>query len=228
MIIKTLLNQQYCVLCGSSCQQQICQICYLSLHHHNSIDRNRCPRCQIERRPKQLECDNCKENTFVFSRIIAAYDYGYPLERVLHQLKYNNKLEFSTLLSQLFWSRIRRQIAALPDAIIPVPLHPNKHKLRGFNQVHELIREFTNLHPEITAITARRIKETKQQAQLNRAARISNLKNAFVIDANIRNKDVVIIDDVITTGSTANEIAKLCKQLGAHDVQIWCLMRAQH
>lgn len=223
-----LLPTHYCVLCAGSATQQICQTCYSSLIKHDTIDRNRCPRCLIERSPKQLDCENCKENKFVFSRIVAAYDYGYPLEKILHQLKYANKLEYSTLLSQLFWSRISRQISFLPDAIIPVPLHANKHKLRGFNQVHEIMREFCILHPEISIINAKRIKETKQQAQLNRISRIANLKNAFEIDENINGKKIVIIDDVITTGSTVNEIAKLCKQLGANDIQIWCLMRAQH
>lgn len=228
-LTKIVLHQQYCVLCNSqTINQQICISCYKDLTKPQLIERNRCWRCQIERSPNQLECINCLENQFVFDRIISAFDYGYPIEQILQKLKYSSKLEYSTLLSQLFWSRIGAKTSRLPDTIIPVPLHPNKHKLRGFNQSNELIREFHFLNPHIPIVQAKRIKETQQQAKLNRVSRISNMANAFCIDENLKNKSIAIIDDVITTGTTVNELAKLCHKLGASRIEVWCLMRAQH
>lgn len=143
------------------------------------------------------------------------------------QLKYSGRLDYSNLLSQLFWNGIARHLHKLPDIIIPIPLHNKKHKQRGFNQSYELIREFTRLNPGVTVARVKRTKNTLQQANLNREQRISNIAGAFTITGNnLSNKVVAIIDDVVTTGSTVNELAKLCKSLGAKEVEIWCLMRA--
>lgn len=223
---KLILLEQNCVLCGCTNEEQICQDCYQSLTQKDSSLR--CQRCLIKLPPKEISCANCKENNFNFERIISAFEYGFPLDKILHQLKYNGKIDYTTLLSQLFWSQITRQIKYLPDVIIPVPLHPRKHKLRGFNQVHELLREFKQLHPSVKLLQIQRNKETLQQASLNRQQRLSNLNNAFTINADLSGKKIVIVDDVVTSGSTVNEIAKLCKQLGAVQVETWCLMRAQH
>ena len=223
---KVILLEQNCVLCGCSNDQQICQDCYHRLISHDN--HYHCPRCLIQLAPKELHCTNCHENNFQFERVISAFEYGFPLDKILHQLKYNHKIEYTTLLSQLSWSQIARQIQRLPEVIIPVPLHPKKHKLRGFNQVHELLREFRQLNPQVQLIQAQRTKETQAQATLNRQQRLSNLNNAFSIQADLRGKSIAIVDDVVTSGTTVNELAKLCQQLGAAHVEIWCLMRAQH
>jgi ComF family protein len=229
LLTRTLLREQYCVLCNSKTdQQQICKSCYHNLVNTQPRQHNRCWRCLAERSPKQLECQNCIENQFVFDRIIAAFDYGFPIEQILQRLKYSAKLEYSTFLSQLFWSRIGAKISRLPDIIIPVPLHQNKHKLRGFNQTDELIREFCSLNPDVKIVAAKRTKETQQQARLKRIGRIANMANAFEIHENLRGKNIAIIDDVVTTGTTVNELAKMCKKRGANTVEIWCLMRAGH
>ena len=94
--------------------------------------------------------------------------------------------------------------------------------------MHELLREFRQLNPQVQLIQAHRTKETQAQATLNRQQRLSNLNNAFSIQANLRGKSIAIVDDVVTSGTTVNELAKLCQQLGAAHVEIWCLMRAQH
>lgn len=145
----------------------------------------------------------------------------------MHRLKYQGKIEYTTLLSQLFWSGISQHLTKLPNIIIPVPLHPNKHKQRGFNQVHELLREFIYANPQVPQLKIRRSKETAQQASLNRTQRINNISGAFEIDADLTKLHIAIIDDVVTSGATVNELAKVCKQSGAQQVDIWCLMRAQ-
>lgn len=94
--------------------------------------------------------------------------------------------------------------------------------------MHELLREFLQLNPTLKPLQIQRNKETLQQASLNRQQRLSNLSKAFTVNHDLNGKKVVIVDDVVTSGSTVNEIAKLCKQLGAVQVEIWCLMRAQH
>lgn len=229
LLTRIILSTQYCVLCGSKTNsQQICNYCYQDLMRQATMTPQRCWKCLIKMQPHQIVCSNCSENKFIFDRIVAAFDYGFPLDQILQQLKYRTKLEYSALLSQLFYAKISTQITHLPDIIIPVPLHPKKHKLRGFNQTHEILREFANLHPKVRILYATRSKETQPQATLNRGERIANLHNAFRIHENLSGKSVAIIDDVVTTGTTVNELARECRKLGADKVEIWCLMRAQH
>jgi ComF family protein len=173
-------------------------------------------------------CNNCIDNSFVFDRLIATFDYGFPLNNLLHELKYKRRLNYSQFISGIFYRRLCSQITHLPHAIIPVPLHKDRHNERGFNQTHEIIREFTTKHPQVRIIQAYRAKATQQQAKLNRYARIVNMHNAFSIPMRLDNLDVAIIDDVVTTGTTINELARLCKQLGANKVEVWCLLRAQN
>jgi len=226
LISKFLLLEQYCIFCGCQCDKQICKDCYISVI--KPVNRIACPKCLIYLPPKEIKCQNCADNYFYFDRIITGFEYKFPLDQILHQIKYQGKLEYSTVLSQLFWNTIAIHLHKLPDVIIPVPLHHSKHKLRGFNQVYELLREFKDLYPQVPIIKAIRNKETLQQANLNRQQRITNLAGAFKIDFPLNNKHVTIVDDVVTTGTTVNELAKLCKDMGAHQVDVWCLMRAQH
>ncbi|MDD3267577.1 MAG: ComF family protein [Burkholderiales bacterium] len=225
-LLKLILQDQYCILCATQTKnQQICHDCNTSLGYQTPSP-NTCWRCLAHKSPAQLICDNCHDNQFHFERIITAFNYEFPLEQILHQLKYHGKIEYTNLLSQLFWSRISQQIQSLPDVIIPVPLHVNKLKIRGFNQSYELLHEFKQLNSKTLIIDAKRIKNTKSQANLSRDARMHNIKDAFVINDNLQGKYVVIIDDVVTTGSTVSELSRICKLQGADKVEVWCLMRA--
>lgn len=223
-IDKLIIPEPQCVLCTSVSQEAICRDCYQALVRLPL--QSRCPRCLWTLPPKEISCSNCKEHQFQFDRIIASYSYAFPLDKVLQQLKYHEKIEYTTALSQLFWSAIAPHLTKLPDAIIPVPLHHKKHKIRGFNQVHELLREFHQLNPQVPILNITRHKETQPQATLNRLQRAHNLANAFEIKADLRGKHIALVDDVVTTATTVNELAKLCKQRGATQVDVWCLMRA--
>ena len=224
-INQIILFEQVCIFCGAKAQKQFCNDCYHSLYLNKS--HNYCPCCLIYFPPKEIICQNCTKYNFAFERIISAYDYIFPLNKVLHQLKYFAKLEYSTALSQLFYLGISKKLTSLPDIIIPVPLHPRKHRQRGFNQVLELLRVFNQIHPDILQLRCIRSIDTIPQANLNRAKRILNLRNAFKITASLQNKHIVIVDDVVTSGTTVNELALLCKKAGAKKIEVWCLMRVQ-
>lgn len=226
IVLKLISQHQYCVLCGlQSSNQQICHPCNISLQNQK-ID-SRCWKCLATKSPNELGCLNCHENKFNFDKIFAAFDYTFPLEHILHSFKYFGKIEYSSILAQLFWSRISGQIQKLPDIIIPVPLHINKLKTRGFNQSYELLNEFKQLNQQISIIQAYRTKETMPQAHLSRHERMINIKDSFKINHILYNKHVVIVDDVVTTGYTVSELSRLCKELGAYKVEVWCLMRAK-
>lgn len=225
-INKIVLPIENCAICLCSCESQICNDCYGSLIKQTPITK--CWKCQIIKSPNEITCKNCIENNFVFDKLVTAFDYISPLNHILHKVKYENNLHYINLLSTLFYKRIIQQVTHLPDVIITIPLHPNKQNLRGFNQVDELSNIFLKNHPAINKIIANRVKETTSQATLNRYSRITNMHGAFQIDENLSNKSIAIIDDVVTSGSTVNEMARSCKKLGANKVEVWCLMRAQN
>lgn len=223
---QILIWEQQCILCGCKSHNQLCHECILNMEMERNLPR--CPKCLIYLPPKEIRCANCQENHFYFDRIIAACEYKFPLTHVLHRLKYQEQLEYSQTLSQLFLQRITARLTHLPEMIIPVPLHPTRQKERGFNQSQELLRDFHKHYSKIPIVQALRTKATQSQATLNRSERLRNLENAFAINANLKNKHIVLVDDVVTTGTTVNELARLCKQLGARQVDVWCLMRANH
>ena len=124
---QLILPNEYCVLCQTASLNQICADCYNSLIDYTPT--NKCWKCQIIKSPIEIYCRNCIENSFVFDRVVAAFDYKSPLDKILHQIKYNHKLNYVTLVSELFYSRISQQIQHLPDVMIPIPLHDKKLKL---------------------------------------------------------------------------------------------------
>lgn len=223
---RLLIWEQRCILCGDQSQQQLCPECFATLKVERHLPR--CPNCLIYLPPKEIHCQNCQDNNFYFDRIIAACEYKFPLTHVLHQLKYHSRLEYSNSLSQIFQQRLAAQLTHLPDLLIPVPLHISRQQQRGFNQSMELLRQFHRHYPQIPIIQITRAKATQSQATLNRTQRLHNLKDAFLVNHNLENKHIALIDDVVTTGTTVNELARLCKQRGARQVDVWCLMRANH
>ena len=225
LLEKILLFEQSCILCHVSCEQQICADCYTALPWTQL--RPACPICRLYLTPKEIRCSNCSRNNFHFNQIICGFEYAFPLDKLLHHLKYQGKIEYSRLLSHLFWAGIAVDCYPLPDLIIAVPLHRHKQQQRGFNQVDELLREFSQRHPEVRQLSIKRHKETVPQATLKREERIINLAGAFFIDSDLKQQHIAIVDDVVTTATTVNELAQQCRRLGAKRIDVWCLMRTQ-
>jgi ComF family protein len=217
--------QLSCILCHSNGQAPICQLCERSL---NKINRSTsCYRCLASRSSNHLLCSDCLTNPIYFTRVIAGYKYATPLTNLVAALKYQGRIDYSSALSYLLLKGITPELHELPAAIIPVPLHPQKQKSRGFNQVHELIRGICATYPQLRLIQALRIRLTPAQVSLTRSARSHNLAGAFYCPTNLTNLKVALIDDVVTTATTCNELAKACLSAGAKEVEVWCLMRAQ-
>ncbi|HQY22412.1 MAG TPA: hypothetical protein PK389_01455 [Gammaproteobacteria bacterium] len=123
--------------------------------------------------------------------------------------------------------RVVTQNRELPEAIIPVPLHIDRLRKRGFNQALELlwpIHKKTKIPVVFDACV--RIRKTTAQAQLDKTRRKRNLKSAFQIVKPIPFEHVAIMDDVVTTGSTVNALTQVLKEAGVTTVDIWCICRA--
>jgi ComF family protein len=146
------------------------------------------------------------------------------VDALLHSLKYHANLAMASVLADLLTARIDPD--ALPDFIVPMPLHPARLRARGFNQALEISRRVSRksgvaLLPDI----CRRIKDTPSQTGLPWKEREKNIRNAFSCEADLRGKHVAMLDDVMTTGATFNELAKALRKSGAAQVSGWVVAR---
>lgn len=154
---------------------------------------------------------------------------------MVHQLKFNEKITFSRTLSEMMlkcWISKTEEINSVGiidklDCLLPVPLHKSRMRQRGFNQSIELSRVISkglNVPVECTAVN--RTRSTESQRGLNITQRRKNIKGAFEVVKKISVDYVLIIDDVMTTGSTVNELARVLKKNGVKQVGVLCLARA--
>ena len=118
--------------------------------------------------------------------------------------------------------------ARLPDAIVPVPLALRRYRQRGYNQASELalsIRRITGV--PVKSDVAIRQHETAEQAGLDRKARRRNVTGAFAVAAPLQVRHVAILDDVVTTGSTVRELARVLRRSGAERLEVWAIARTE-
>jgi len=114
----------------------------------------------------------------------------------------------------------------LPAAIIPIPLHQNRLKQRGFNQAAEIARPISKaLKIPLIVNGLVRFKETQSQSNLGAFERRRNVNNAFRSKKYFKNQDIAVIDDVMTTGNTVYEFCKVLKKQGARRISVWCCAR---
>ena len=141
--------------------------------------------------------------------------------------KYGNMLNLSNTFGQFLSDKVA--LSALNchvDLIIPMPMHPARIKERGFNQAHEIAKVLTkNCKEQLDFKSAERIKLTPPQASLPLKARVKNIKGAFKVSGDLSGKRIAIVDDVMTTGASLNELAITLKKAGASHVECWVIAR---
>jgi ComF family protein len=158
-----------------------------------------------------------------FDAITAAFIYEWPLAPLIQRYKYAGNLALAGVFARALASRINTAV----DVIIPMPLAPRRLAERGFNQALEIARVVSRVSQTTLAPTAcRRVLESVPQATLPWKERARNIRGAFVCDADLRGKRVAIIDDVLTTGATINELARNLRKAGAIEIQGWVVARA--
>jgi ComF family protein len=207
-------------------QELYCLNCEASLPY---IDQA-CVRCS-EPLPHSSTCPNCQKNPPYFSRCIALCDYQYPISTALKNIKQTLHAPETKKLSALLAKRLKRVYRAqtLPSIVIPIPAHPLKILRRGFNQsaliAHRLCSELsmTHLHQGICY----RTQLGKPQKTQNRAQRLKLLSHTFAVRNSdlIEGKSLAIVDDITTTGATANALSKCLVEAGAKSVDLWCIAK---
>jgi len=216
-----------CLACGQRIEEQtqvICENCEIRLA---MVGRNVCPECGTEN--PEIPCAVCAEEHYAFATARSVFKFQGPVKDLIHALKYQGYTSpagfFAMPLAELMESE-----AALKDhdCISSVPLHRVRKRERGFNQ-SELIAYAVSVMAGIPyAEPVYRRVNTISQTLLTRAMRKKNLKDAFKIkkNANVKGKKIILVDDVFTTGSTLNEIAKTLMSAGAAKVTALTVARA--
>jgi ComF family protein len=161
-------------------------------------------------------------------RTCAPFAYAWPLDHLVHALKYRGQLATARVLGSLLADWVaRRGLQHDTDLIVPVPLHPARHAERGFNQSAEIARPLgRRLGRPVRESAAVRRRATSSQVGLHPGERRHNLTGAFEARG-VAGLRVAIVDDVTTTGATLQELACALQQAGARTVDAWCVARAE-
>lgn len=171
-----------------------------------------------------LVCGRCIKSPPHIDRTFVAYRFEEPLRGLLHNFKYYNGLYLSSFLSDLIVQALPDELRK-PQCLIPVPMHPKRIKLRGFNQSVILTKSVAKkLRLPFDITSCQKTLNTAPQASLDGKQRQKNLRHAFQTKK-IPYQHVALIDDLLTTGATANELALTLKNSGVKQVELWCCAR---
>ena len=213
-----------CLLCSAQIPEGgiLCHDCYLDL----PVNQSACTFCGAPVFDNR-SCGACIRRPPWLDHTITPYHYSYPVDSLIRKFKYSQKLMAVTPLMSLLLERIKTKAGPQPDALLPVPLHRTRLYLRGYNQSQEICRVINrHLGIPIDGKSVFRLRPTTEQTRLTAAQRRKNVRGAFGIRPGLIYDSVAIVDDVVTTAATANEVAKVLKQAGVKRVELWALARA--
>lgn len=217
-----MIFTQLCLLCGTETNQGFCQYCSSTLPFNKTC----CSRCALPITTAQTLCGECLKHPPSFDRSLSPFLYQTPISLLIKSLKHQGQLTNARLLANLF----SKQFPLPPniDMIVPIPLQPKRIQLRGFNQSSELARQLSKTYniPWKSNILFR-YNDKHQQQGADRKTRLTNIKQAFYVKQPLRSNQqrIAIIDDVMTTGATANDAARALKDQGASHVEVWAISR---
>lgn len=216
-----------CIVCQlpAGRAMDLCAECEIHLHN----DAPRCTQCALPlgSAPTTVFCGQCLQKPPPFTRTLCLGDYLPPLDGLLNDLKFNHHLAGAKVLGNLFADKIQRAYAnrILPQCIIPIPLHKQRLRERGFNQAIELGRIMSKqLQLPLKIGNVKRRRNTSPQRILTAIERRKNLRAAFVV-GNVQADYVALLDDVMTTGTTVRELSCALLKAGVKRVDVWCVAR---
>ena len=223
--IQSIIFPPTCLFCQAPGfrDRYICDACAASLPRIHFA----CRCCALPLPSSALTvCGRCQQSPPHFHTTIAPYYYDFPIDRVIQRLKFGGKLAFARLLAQLMGDAIRDSGIDLPDLIIPVPLHRTRLSERGFNQSLELAQYVgKRLGISLNIQSVSRSKATPPQMGLPAKDRRKNIREAFALKGTIEAAHVALVDDVVTTGATVGELARVLKYNGVERVDVWAVAR---
>lgn len=175
-------------------------------------------------------CGACLKDPPPCDSALAAMDYAHPWDQLIARFKFNAALDLADSLAQSLAHAWRESGLPAPGWLLPVPLSDERLKERGYNQSWELARRLArHVGAPADGRLLLRIKNTPHQLAFPVDRRAANVRGAFAVEpvraGELRGRSVTIVDDVLTTGATASEIARVLKQAGASQVHLWALAR---
>lgn len=228
--VQRLFLPPHCLLCAQDGdgRRDLCGPCA------RDLERNRtcCPRCALPLRTPAPLCGECLQREPPFDAAFAPFLYGHPLDLLVAKLKFGRSLAAGRVLSELWLEAIAEHAPARPDLLVPVPLHASRLRERGYNQALELAKPLARaLRIPLGGKALSRTKATAAQSNLDARTRRRNLRGAFEFEAAALSAiqgvtHVALIDDVMTTGTTLRECARVLKRAGVARVDVWALARS--
>ena len=210
-----------CLLCAAdSATSLLCPACTADLPQLPSA---LCPQCGEETTLGE-RCGACLKDPPAFSRTIALFRYEFPVDRLIQALKYGHQLALAAWLGLRLGERL---LASDYDVLLPLPLHPSRLQTRGFNQSLEIARVTSAASgiPMDPAILTR-VRATSPQAELPLKERGRNVRGAFECSRDLAGRRILLVDDVMTSGATLREAARILKLHGAGEITVAVAARA--
>lgn len=206
----------------------LCSRCYQGIAH-----KAYCGRCGHGLLENSHFCGHCLKLEVNWDHLVVVGGYQPPLSQYIHQFKFQNQFWLDRMLARLLllavWQARRTHQLPLPQLIMPVPLHHWRQWHRGYNQADLLARRLAySLRIPYSNRWLKRIKNTPSQRGLNIQQRRANLRQAFQLNPAFpqdKYPSVALVDDVITTGATLNEIVTLLRNQGVAEIQVWGLCK---
>jgi ComF family protein len=226
--LRSWLWPGHCRLCAATLPfaHELCPGCETELPRLQVA----CTRCAIPLPTgsgSDTECGRCQRRPPRIARAVALYRYEYPIDKLVLRLKFHRELGLARLFGEQLAARLAVRPIPPPDLIVPVPLHRARLRSRGYNQALELARPVAaRLGVPLDAHGVRRARDTRAQSDLTLTERRRNLRGAFSAGRDYRGLRIAVVDDVMTSGSTIDALARCLTKAGAAEVEAWVVARA--
>jgi len=212
-----------CIVCAAPARNgDFCAGCAASLPWRGRC----CPRCAGDAATGET-CGRCQSRPPPFNCTIAAFDYAFPVDRLIQRLKYREQLDLAAILANCLAEWLQSCAAPRPDLLIPVPLHRARLARRGFNQSQQIARRLgRRLEIPLAPRALVRNRATASQAGLAPGQRAGNVHGAFCVPAPVVAHHVALVDDVMTSGHTLRAAAAALGAAGVERIDAWVVARA--
>ena len=217
-----ILYPQTCCFCGKISREKLCAQCAKKVEY---IEEPRCKKCgkPISQEEKEF-CYDCEKRELSYEQGRSLWLHKGPVRWSVYQFKYHNRRIYGAFYAEELFRMYGEQIKAWEiQTIIPIPLHRRRRRKRGYNQAEILAKHLGRLTGIVVDTkSVIRIRNTKPQKKLNRRQRKSNLEVAFKVvkDAKLP-QNILLIDDIYTTGNTIDAVTRVLKEKGAQ--KVWFL-----
>ncbi len=228
MVYNWSIVEHHCLLCDERCEgQPLCSPCEADLPWLDG----RCTVCAVPLPSRGLVCGECLKRPPSYDHVEVPWRFAFPVDALITRFKHQARWPYGRLLGERLAHHLEHAFAdglPRPDLLLPVPLARRRLRQRGFNQAQMLADWLSRpLGIATDARVLERVLDTPAQQQLDAATRRRNLRQAFAFAtaADVKGRHLALVDDVLTTGATAEALARLLKRAGAERVDVYCLAR---